>query len=134
MLYRWPPPEITIPSIPSIRPATYRFECSIVRFGISSPSVRHQLVISSSSARHQLVISSSSARHQFVISSSSEKKGKRETEKKRKREKEKKEKKTDSRNGLGRAPTYNRKILRRVSTQLDNLSICHQSIHLSYHL
>ena len=57
-----------------------------------------------------------------------EKKGKRE------REKEKKEKKTDSRNGLGRAPTYNRKILRRVSTQLYNLSICHQSIHLSYHL
>ena len=41
---------------------------------------------------------------------------------------------TDSRNGLGRAPTYNRKILRRVSTQLYNLSICHQSIHLSYHL
>merc|ERR1712077_55139 len=33
---------------------------SIVRFGISSPSARHQLVISSSSARHQLVISSSS--------------------------------------------------------------------------
>merc|ERR1712208_996 len=133
-------------------PSTYRLECSIVRFGISSSSVRHQFVISSSSARRQLVISSSSAHHQFVISSSSEKKGKRETEKekkrkrekekkrrrgkekKRKREKEKKEKKTDSRNGLGRAPTYNRKILRRVSTQLDNLSICHQSIHLSYHL
>ena len=126
-----------------IRPTnqpTYRFECSIVRFAISSSSarhqfvissssVRHQFVISSSSARHQLVISSSSARHQFVISSSSEKKGKREKEKERK-----KEKKTDSRNGLGRAPTYNRKILRRVSTQLDNLSICHQSIHLSYHL
>ena len=26
-------------------PSTYRFECSIVRFGISSPSARHQLVI-----------------------------------------------------------------------------------------
>ena len=49
----------------------------------------------------------------------------------REKGKEKKRKKTDSRNGLGRAPTYNRKILRRVSTQLDNLSICHQSIHLS---
>ena len=48
-----------------------------------------------------------------------EKKGKREKHKNIKREKEKKgkkrEKKTDSRNGLGRAPTYNRKILRRVS-------------------
>merc|ERR1712208_184768 len=99
-------------------PSTYRFACSIVRFGISS-----------SSARHQLVISSSSARHQFVISSSSEKKRKRENEKKRKREKEKKEK--DSRNGLGRAPTYNRKILRRVSTQLDILSICHTTCNLS---
>merc|ERR1712074_527198 len=44
---------------------------SIERFGISSPSARHQLVISSSLARHQLVISSSSARHQLVISSSS---------------------------------------------------------------
>ena len=91
-----------------------------------------------------------------------EKKGKWEKGKKRKREKEKKEKeeeqkqkkkrkknkrasfahhqliliktKTDSRNGLGRAPTYNRKILRRVHTQLYNLSICHQSIHSSYHL
>merc|ERR1711955_69367 len=114
---------------------------SIVRFGISSSSARHQFVISLSSARHQLVISSSSARHQLVISSSSarhqrkgekEKKRKREKEKKRKREK--REKKTDTRNGLGRTPTYNRKILRRVSTLLDNLSICHQSIHLSYHL
>ena len=78
-------------------------------------------VISSSSVRHQFVISLSSVRHQ----------------RKREKEKEKKikkEKKTDSRNGLGRAPTYNRKILRRVSTQLYNLSICHQSIHLSYHL
>merc|ERR1712018_802900 len=96
-------------------------------FAISSSSARHQFVISSSSARHQLVISSSSARHQFVVSSSLEKKGKSEKEKEKKRER-------DSRNGLGKAPTYNRKILRRVSTQLDNLSICHQSIHLSYHL
>merc|ERR1711971_960560 len=97
--------------------------------------VWHQFVISSSSVRHQFVISSTSVHHQCVI----REKGKRETEKEKKRkrekrEKEKKEKKTDSRNGLGRAPTYNRKILRRVSTQLDNLSICHQSIHLSYHL
>ncbi len=57
-----------------------------------------------------------------------EKREKREKRKRGKVEKRKKEKKTDSRNGLGRAPTYNRKILRRVSTQLDNLSICHQSI------
>merc|ERR1712243_107584 len=56
--------------IPSHRPTTYRFKCSILRFSSSSPSVRHQFVISSSSARHQLVISSSSARHQLVISSS----------------------------------------------------------------
>merc|ERR1711894_643392 len=62
------------------------------------------------------------------------KKEKRGKGKREKREKEKKEKKTDSRNGLGRAPTHNKKILRRVSTQLYNLSICHQSIHLSYHL
>ena len=66
-----------------------------------------------------------------------ENKGKRKKGEKEKKEKEKKRKRemnTDSRNGLGRAPTYNRKILRRVSTQLYNLSICHQSIHLSYHL
>jgi len=79
-----------------------------------------------------------------------EKRGKGEKKKNRKRGKEKKLKiktnankktnahhklimiETDSRNGLGRAPTYNRKILRRVSTQLYILSICHQSIHLSY--
>merc|ERR1711955_46322 len=100
---------------------------SIVRFGISSSSVRHQFVISSSSVRHQRKREKEKKR-----------KRKREKEIKRKREKEKKRKlekrKKDSRNGLGRTPTYNRKILRRVSTQLDILSICHQSIHLSYHL
>merc|ERR1712018_298835 len=78
-LYGWPHPAITIPSHQTNRPTTYRFECSIVRFGISSSSVRHQLAISSSSARHQL-----------VISLSSEKKGKKEKEKRRKREKGKK--------------------------------------------
>ena len=41
------------------------------------------------------------------------------------------ETKTDYRNGLGRAPTYNRKILRRVSTHLYNLSICHTTCNLS---
>merc|ERR1712130_681754 len=100
-----------------------RFECSKAFYS----EVCHQSVISPSSVRHQFVISLSSVRHHFVI------REKREKGKKRKREREK-EKKTDSRNGLGRAPTYNRKIIRRVSTQLYNLSICHQSIHLPYHL
>merc|ERR1712208_23475 len=103
---------------------------------ISSSSARHQLVISSSSARHQLVTSLSSVRHQFVIRENG-KKRKREREKEKKRKKRKKEKKTESRNGLGRAQTYNRKILRRVSTQFTiypfaiNLSICHTACNLS---
>jgi hypothetical protein len=62
------------------------------------------------------------------------KKGKGEKGRKGRTGKREKGKKTDSRNGLGRAPTYNRKILRRVSTQLDNQTQCHQSIHLSYQL
>merc|ERR1711955_112970 len=87
-------PSHPIPSRPSVHPliGSSVLKHSIVRFGISSSSARHQfvislssarhqLVISLSSARHQLVISSSSARHQLVISSSSDKKGKREKEK-----------------------------------------------------
>ena len=52
-----------------------------------------------------------------------ENKGKRKKGKRRKRKREKKRKRemnTDSRNGLGRAPTYNRKILLRVSIHAKN--------------
>merc|ERR1712208_129342 len=92
VLYRWPPPEITIP-IPN-HPTTYRFECSIVRFGISSPSACHQLVISSSSVRHQRKREEGKKRKREKRKRKKEKreKGKKKKRKKGKRESRKREK------------------------------------------
>ena len=118
----------SIPSVrPSIHPSTYRFKCSKAFY--SDLKQRKE-----KKGKREREKKRKRKRERENQKERKKERKKREKVKKRKREKEKKEKKTNSRNGLGRAPTYNRKILRRVSTNLYNLSICHQSIHLSYHL